>query len=146
MNVDWDVNRMSSFSFRAIGYLARNPELVVTDGIPYCRFCLKSEDYTEDDDQGQFTVTFQSVWFVATHLIGAAIADSARKGDQLFVEGKIRRHHWTAKGGNENSTFVVTGFRFGARRGSPGAEGAAVSAGAPNSPSNSIEESMVMTG
>ncbi len=31
MNVAWDVNRMSSFFFRAIGYLERHPELVVTE-------------------------------------------------------------------------------------------------------------------
>jgi hypothetical protein len=40
MNLAWDANRMSSFSVRAIGYLARNPELVVTDGGAYCRFGL----------------------------------------------------------------------------------------------------------
>lgn len=146
MNVDWDVNRMSSFSFRAIGYLARNPELVVTDGIPYCRFCLKSEDYTEDDDQGQFTVTFQSVWFIATHLMAAAIADTARKGDQLFVEGKIRRHHWTAQGGNEDTTFVATGFRFGERRGGPGAASATALSSPPRSPVDSAEEGMLNVG
>lgn len=146
MNVAWDVNRMSSFSFRAIGYLARNPELLDTDGVPYCRFCLKSEDFTEDDDRGQFTVTFQSVWFVATHLIGAAIADSARKGDQLFVEGKIMRRHWTAKGGDEDTTFVATGFRFGERKGGPGAASAAAFGQTPKSPVDSVEEGMLMAG
>jgi single-stranded DNA-binding protein len=116
MKLALDVNRMSSFAVSAVGYLARSPERVVTEGGSYCRFCLTSEDYTEDDDQGRFTLVVQSVWFVATHLVGAAIADSARKGDQLFVEGKIRRKHWTAKGRDEDTTFVVTGFRFGQRR------------------------------
>jgi single-stranded DNA-binding protein len=111
---------MSSFAVRAIGTLARNPEILVAAEGTYCRFCLTSDDYTEDDEQGQFTVTVQSIWFVATHMIGAAIADGARKGDQLFVEGKIRRHHWTARGGGDDHTFVVTGFRFGAKRGDRG--------------------------
>jgi single-stranded DNA-binding protein len=146
MNLAWEANLMSSFSVRAIGYLARNPELVITDGGAYCRFCLKSEDYTEDDEQGQFTVTFQSVWFVATHMVGAAIADSARKGDQLFVEGKIRRHHWTGKGRNEDTTLVVTGFRFGARRGGPGAEGATAFGQTPKSPLGAAEESVLVAG
>jgi single-stranded DNA-binding protein len=59
-------------------------------------------------------VVVQSVRFVATHLIGAAIAESARKGDQLFVEGKIRRYHWTTNG-SDDATFVVTGFHWEAR-------------------------------
>ena len=110
---------MGSFGFSAIGHLARNPEVVVTEKGTFCRFCLTSEDSTEDDEQGRFTVAVQSIWFVATHLIGAAIADSACKRDQLFVEGKIRRHHWTANG-SDDPTFVVTGFRFGARGGGTG--------------------------
>ncbi len=146
MKLAWEVNRMSSFYVSAIGYLARNPESVATEGGTFCRFCLTSEDYTEEDEQGGFTVVVQSVWFVATHLVGAAIADGARKGDQLFVEGKIRRRHWTAKGRDEDTTFVVTGFRFGARRGGPGAEGATVSSRVPNLPVHSEEEAAAVAG
>ena len=119
MKLSWDVNRMSSFAVFGIGYLARNPEVVVTEKGTFCRFCLTSEDCTEEDEQGRYTVIVQSIWFVATHLIGAAIARSARKGDQLFVEGKIRRRHWTANG-SDDATLVVTGFRFGARKGGLG--------------------------
>jgi single-stranded DNA-binding protein len=131
---------MGSFSVRAIGQLARNPEILATAEGTYCRFCLTSEDYTEDDEHGRFIVTIQNVWFVATHMIDVAIAESARMGDQLFIEGKIRRHHWTAKGRSEDHTFVVTGFRFGARRGGPGAAGATASNGAPISPAQPAEE------
>ncbi len=145
MKLAWEVNRMSSFAVSAIGYLARNPEVVATDKGTFCRFCLTSEDYTEDDEQGRFTVIVQSIWFVATHLIGAAIADRARKGDQLFVEGKIRRYHWTANG-SDDATFVVTGFRFGARKGGPGATSTTVSSEAPNSPVDSAEEEILMVG
>jgi single-stranded DNA-binding protein len=136
MKLSWDVNRMSSFSFRAIGYLARNPEMVASDKGTFWRFCLTSEDYTVDEE-GRPTVTVQSIWLVATDLTGAAIADSARKRDQLFVDGNIRRYHWTANG-SDAATFVVTGFRFGARRsgGGPGAA-SAVSSAAPNSPVDS---------
>jgi single-stranded DNA-binding protein len=139
MILAWDVNRMSSFSVSAIGHLARNPEFRLTEHGSYCRFCLTSQDHTEDDEEGECSVVIQSVWFVATHLIGAAIADSARKGDQLFVEGKIRKNHWTAKGRDEDTTFVVTGFRFGAR-GGPGTEGAAAFGRAPGLPAHSAYE------
>ena len=141
MKPAWEVNRMSSFAVSAIGCLARNPEVVATDKGTFCRFCLTSEDYTEDDEEGRFTVIVQSIWVVATHLIGAAIADGARKGDQLFVEGKIRRHHWTGNGSG-GATFVVTGFRFGARKGGPGAASRAASNWSPNSPVDAAEEKM----
>jgi single-stranded DNA-binding protein len=144
MNLAWSVNRMSSFSVTAIGHLARNPEVLVAPEGIYCRFCLTSDDCTEDDEQGRFTVIVQSIWFVATHMIGASIADFARKGDQLFVEGKIRKHHWTAKG-NEEHTFVVTGFRFGGRKGGPGAVSASTSGKAPVAPILPVEEAMVVT-
>lgn len=146
MKLAWDANRMSSFSFGAIGQLARNPELVVTEEGTYCRFCLTSEDYSEDDEQGGFRVVVQSIWFVATHVIGTAIADSARKGDQLFVEGKIRGHHWTAKGRNEDTTFVATGFRFGAKKGGSGAAGATAFSQAPISPAQPAEEALMRGG
>lgn len=139
MNMLWSANCLSSFSVGAIGYLARNPEVLVSEQGTYCRFCLTSEDSTEDDEHGRFTVIAQSVWFVATHMTGAAIADGARKGDQLFVVGKIRRNHWTAAGRNEDYTFVVTGFRFGERKGGPGTAGATVSCGAPASPAQMAE-------
>lgn len=137
MNMAWSVNRMSSFSVGAIGYLARNPEILVAAEGTYCRFCLTGEDSTEEDQHGRFTVTVQSIWFVATHMIGAAIADGARKGDQLFIEGKIRKHHWTAKGRNEDYTLVVTGFRFGSRKGGPGPVNATASHRSPVLPGRS---------
>ena len=140
MKLSWNVNRMSSFAFSAIGYLARNPEVVATDKGTFCRFCLTSEDSTEDDAQGRFIVVVQSIWFVATHLVGAAIADSARKRDQLFVEGKIRQYHWTASGSDE-ATLVVTGFRFGERKGGSGAA-STVSSVAHDSPVDSAEDSI----
>lgn len=115
------------------------PEVLVAAEGSYCRFCLTSEDSTEDDGHGRLTVTVQTIWFVAAHIIGAAIADSARIGDQLVVEGKIRKHHWTAKGRNEDHTFVVTGFRLCARRGDPDAAGATVSSRAPLSPAQPAE-------
>jgi single-stranded DNA-binding protein len=105
-------NHITSFYFRTIGCLARNPELVTSEEGSYYRFCLTGHDYTKDD-QGQFKVEFQSLWFVATQATGALIAMGASKGDQLFVEGKSHRHHWTTSG-DQNIAFVVT--RFSVRR------------------------------
>ena len=124
-------NHMTSFYFRTIGCLVRNPELVTSEKGSYYRFCLVSQDYL-DDEQGWSKVAYQSLWFVATYAVGALIAASARKGDQLFVEGKIHRHHWTTTG-DQDIAFVITGFQFGAARG-PGSPAASTATPPPDSP------------
>ena len=136
-------NHMTSFYFRTIGCLARNPELVTSDQGSYYRFCLTGHDYTEDE-QGQFKVEFQSLWFVATQATGALIAMGASKGDQLLVEGRIYKHHWTAKGGHD-TTFVVTAFQFGARR-TPGSPAASTASPPPQVPPHREEDAMTATG
>lgn len=142
MNLASKVNLTSSFSLTASGFLESDPEVSVTEEGTYSRFCLVGEDYTEDDEQGRRTLTLQIVWFVATHLMGAAIADGARKGDLLFVTGKIRQHHWTAKGRNEDYTFVVTGFRFGKRKSGFRSESSGVSGGWPPLPLQPVHEAV----
>lgn len=144
MKFGWDVNRMGSFSILAVGRLARNPELFVEPEGTYCRFCLTSEDTTEDDAQGRFTVVVQTFWFVATGLLGVAIADGPRKGDQLFVQGKIRQQHWTRRGRKEEHTFVVTGYRLGARRSDPDCPAGVRPAGTPDSPAVLTEGATVV--
>ena len=128
-----DRNHMTSFYFRTIGCLARNPELVTSGQGAYYRFCLTGHDYTEDE-QGQFKVEFQSLWFVASQATGALIAMGASKGDQLFVEGKIYKYHWTAKGAHD-TTFMVTAFQFGARR-HPGSPAGSAATPPPERPLN----------
>jgi single-stranded DNA-binding protein len=136
-------NHMTSFYFRTIGCLARNPELVTSDQGSYYRFCLTGHDYTEDE-QGQFKVEFQSLWFVATQATGTLIAMGASKGDQLFVEGRIYKHHWTAKGGHD-TTFVVTAFQFGARH-HPGSPAASTANPPPQIPPQPEEGAMTAMG
>ena len=81
-------NHMTSFYFRTIGCLARNPELVTSDEGSYYRFCLTGHDYTEDD-QGQLKVEFQSLWFVATQATGALIAWVPAKATSFSLRGRF---------------------------------------------------------
>ena len=49
------------------------------------------------------------------------IARHSTKGDQLIVEARVVADHWTEKGVRKyGHTFVVTDFRFGAKRGDNG--------------------------
>ena len=48
--------------------------------------------------------------------MGEALARNARKGDQLFVEARVRANSWTDKQGEKkyDHSLIVDGFRFGA--------------------------------
>ena len=107
---------MNSFTLTAVGQLARNPELVAKGSTAYTRFCLVGNDYAGKDEEGAAREVVTSLWFVAFGALGEAIARHSRKGDQLFVEARVRGSNWTDKQGEKqyDHSFVVQGFRFGA--------------------------------
>jgi single-strand DNA-binding protein len=107
---------MNSFTLTAVGNLARNPEFVAKNDTGYARFCLVGNDYAGKDEGGTAREVTTSLWFVAFGALGEALARNARKGDQLFVEARVRANNWTDKQGEKqyDHSFVVQGFRFGA--------------------------------
>ena len=107
---------MNSFTLTAVGHLARNPELVAKNDTSYTRFCLVGNDYAGKDEGGAAREVVTSLWFVAFGALGEALARNARKGDQLFVEARVRANNWTDKQGEKqyDHSFLVDGFRFGA--------------------------------
>jgi single-strand DNA-binding protein len=107
---------MNSFTLTAVGNLARNPELVAKNGTSYTRFCLVGNDYAGKDEEGASREIVTSLWFVAFGPLGEALARNARKGDQLFVEARVRASNWTDKQGEKqyDHSFIAEGFRFGA--------------------------------
>jgi len=107
---------MNSFTLTAVGNLARNPELVAKNDTSYTRFCLVGNDYAGKDEGGTAREVVTSLWFVAFGTLGEALARNARKGDQLFVEARVRANNWTDKQGDKqyDHSFIVDGFRFGA--------------------------------
>jgi single-strand DNA-binding protein len=107
---------MNSFTLTAVGNLARNPELMAKNGTSYTRFCLVGNDYAGKDEEGAAREVVTSLWFVAFGPLGEALARNARKGDQLFVEARVRASNWTDKQGEKqyDHSFVAEGFRFGA--------------------------------
>jgi single-strand DNA-binding protein len=113
---------MNSFKLTAVGDLARNPELVTKGNITFARFCLVGRDELSESEYGGPRETVTSLWFLAFSEIATAIATNAGKGDQLFLEARVVAHQWTDDQGDKQRghTFIVTGFRFGAKRGGPG--------------------------
>jgi single-strand DNA-binding protein len=107
---------MNSFTVTAIGNLAKNPELMVKGETSYTRFCLIGNDYAGKDEHGNAREAATSLWFVAFEALGEAIANNARKGDQLIVQAQIRANNWTDREGEKqyDHSFVVQTFKFGA--------------------------------
>jgi single-strand DNA-binding protein len=107
---------MNSFTLTAVGYLARNPEVVAKGDTTHTRFCLIGNDYGGKDEVGAPREIVTSLWFVAFGALGEAIARNSRKGDQLMIEARVRSNIWTDKQGERqhDHSFVVQGFRFGA--------------------------------
>lgn len=127
---------MNSFRLTAIGNLARNPELWTRDVATLARFCLTGTDEVSEGEGSEHprSVT-TSLWFVAFGDIATEILRHARKGDQLILEARVIANDWTEQGEKrQGHAFVVTGFRFGAKHGKPGAPAASCRAASPNTP------------
>jgi single-strand DNA-binding protein len=108
--------QMNSFKLTAVGNLARNPELVAKNETSYAKLCLVGNDYAGKDEEGAAREVVTTLWFVAFGAIGEALARNARKGDQLFIEARVRSNNWVDKQGEKqyDHSFIVEGFRFGA--------------------------------
>ena len=107
---------MNSFTLTAVGNVARTPELIEKNGSSFTRFCLVGNDYAGKDEEGATREVVTSLWFVAFGVLGEAIAQNARKGDQLIIDARVRANNWTDKQGEKqyDHSFIVEGFRFGA--------------------------------
>jgi single-stranded DNA-binding protein len=84
---------MNSFTLTAVGNLARNPEAVARGDITFTRFCLVGNDYAGKDDEGAPREIVTTLWFVAFGALAESLVRGARKGDQLFVEARIRSNN-----------------------------------------------------
>lgn len=123
---------MNSFRLTAVGNLTRNPELSADGAITFARFCLTGHDeigideasegfnleQTQEDQIGHApSVAVTSLWFLALGETAVEIARNARKGDQLILEARIAAHDWSENGERRHGhSFIVTGFKFGAKR------------------------------
>ena len=107
---------MNSFRLTAVGNLARDPELAAHNDKSYARLCLVGNDYAGKDEEGATREAVTTVWFTAFGALGEVLARTARKGDQLILEARVRSNNWTDKQGEKqyDYSFVIEGFRFGA--------------------------------
>ena len=126
---------MNSFTLRAVGNLARNPEVVSNDIVTVVRFCLVGQDQPGKDEPWAPREISTSLWFYAFDQIATSMLANARKGDQLILEARPSVPNKIMKDGNrlQEVDFIVTGLRYGARV-SGGFSGAGAMSGPPAVP------------
>ena len=109
---------MNSFTLTAIGNLSRDPESVIWGAKTFARFCLAGSDVEASGGCEPSRESATKIWFTAYGPVGEEIVTKARKGDQLFVEAVAK----TMMGSSSpyDHEFIVKGFVFGAKSGSPG--------------------------
>jgi len=109
-----------------MGNLTRDPETRFTQGgMPIVSLGLAvNERYQSSDGQWQDRATFIDVTIFGKR--GEAFAKFHKKGQQAFIEGKLRLDTWEDKnGGGKRSKLFVVGdsWEFVGGGGGPGREG-----------------------
>ena len=109
---------MNGFTLFGIGRLAEDPERTTRGDTTIVRFCLISNDYAGVDKETRAPRKVRtSMWFTAFGSLGEAIADNARKGDQLIVQSHVRTSSWVDSQSGETKyedQNIVDEFQFGA--------------------------------
>jgi single-strand DNA-binding protein len=94
---------MASFNkIIVVGYLVRAPELRFTPaGNPVCSFNIAS---TEKQGDKEYTTWFKvAVWGRLAEICNERL----RKGDQVFVDGRLRHETYTRRDGEPGCTLTL---------------------------------------
>ncbi len=106
-----------------IGNVGKDPEIKFTqDGKPIANLSIATSD-TWKDKQGQKQEKTEWHKIVAFGKLAEIIQQYVKKGDKLFVEGKLQTKKWTDKSGQDRDTTEVVLDPFGGQMimlGSPG--------------------------
>ena len=126
-----------------IGHLGRDPELRYTSsGTPVCSFSLAVSRRSGGRDGQQ--QQDETDWFriTAWERLAEICANYLTKGQQVYIEGRIRLDTWTGQDGQERSNLAVTAYQMqmlGSRR-DQGMSGEAMEeAGAPAEAEETID-------
>lgn len=87
------------------GYLAQDPVHSVKNGVGQCSMTIGVSDKKDSGTE----------WFrvrILAERLARTVADYARKGDPLFVEGSLRQIKWTDKQGVNRFGFEIHVDKF----------------------------------
>jgi len=93
-----------------IGHIVRDPEIRYTpSGTAVLDFTIATNTHRKDQDD--------EVYFAAVTAFGSqaeAIAKYTKKGDPIFIEGRLKRDVWENKEGKkqEKTKIILNNFQF----------------------------------
>jgi single-strand DNA-binding protein len=90
-----------------IGNLGKEPEIIhFENGNNLAKFSVAtSESYKTQDGQNAESTTWHNV--VAWGKLADVIEKWVKKGDKVFIEGKMTNRSWEDKDGNKRSTYEL---------------------------------------
>lgn len=127
---------MNLNSVHIIGRVTKQPELRETpSGMTICSFSVATNHYRKDKTE---EVEFHNI--TTFSFLAERIAKYVTKGQEVFVEGRMKTESWTSKDGQKRYKTGVIAERveFGARVG--GAAGAGGNVGATPNPANDLSD------
>jgi single-strand DNA-binding protein len=118
-----------------LGRLGRDPELKYTaSGTPFCRFSVATDESWTDKASGEKKTAVEwhniSCWDKLAEIANQYL----KKGDQVYLEGKLQTREWDDQEGNKRKTTEINMKEMtllGSKGGNSQAAGAAPPAGGP---------------
>ena len=106
---------MSTNHITIIGRLGQDPELkYAASGTAFCNISVADQKAKKLDD-GSWENQSATTWFRATVFKEAAeaLAETARKGDEVIVTGRVITREWTDKEGQTRSALEIDFAKVG---------------------------------
>lgn len=89
-----------------VGNLTQDPEAKRSQRGEYCQFTIGvNETWKDANGQKQERVDFFDI--VAFDAVAKAIVSYKKKGDPIFVEGKLRQNTWETDSGEKRSRIKI---------------------------------------
>ena len=117
---------------QVMGRLTRDPELRKTQSGAEVAHMSVASNYTWKDQAGQKQeeVEFHSV--VAFGRTAEVIAQYFHKGDEIYIQGRLKTSKWEAKDGGQRSRTEIIAERFEFGQKARGSEGGQAASGEEN--------------
>ena len=91
-----------------LGRLAKDPEVRYTPaGVAVANFTIATSDEWKDKDTGKKQERVEWHRIVAWRRLGEICGDYLKKGNQVYVEGKLQTKKWEDRDGNTRYTTEV---------------------------------------
>lgn len=96
-----------------IGHLGDNPtSTTFPDGLKVANFSVATSEHWKDKQTGELKESTEWHRVVVFGGLAKVVADYAKKGTQVYVEGKLRTRKWQDKNGQDRYTVEIVASEF----------------------------------